>query len=280
MFPRLTGAVFAVACSMASGLAYAAAYDDFAAGIAAYERGDGAGAIASLTAAINASDLAPNLKVTAYLDRGNAYVVNHQCALALADANAAKALGSNGNTLLVLLANAELCSGNFKDADASFTALLASMQGNSAIYFARGRERWASGDFAGAASDFTALNAARPDYPYSVLWLAVAEYRAGHPDLGALEKAASRFDNGTWPAPIVKFYLAQAKAEDVEAAAAQGDQKAISGQQCEANFYVAEWRIAQNDSSAAKPLLQAAMDKCPPTFIERGAATIEIARLK
>ncbi len=50
--------------------------------------------------------------------------------------------------------------------------------------------------------------------------------------------------------------------------------------QCEADFYIGEWQLAHLNAAAAKSLFENALEKCPANFIERGAAKVEIARLK
>jgi lipoprotein NlpI len=260
-------------------MACAAAYDDFADGITAFERGDVQRAIVSLTAALDAPDLAPNLKVTAYLDRAKSYLASRQCALAAADINNAKSQGADDRAVTGLTAAVQYCARDFRSADATYTKMI-SVEPSAGLYFIRGRTRWAIADFAGAASDFAALNAANPKYPYSVIWLAVAEYRRGNPDLAALAKAAARLDTDAWPGPVIRLFLGTATVEDVIAAAANGEASALQNQQCEANFYVAEWWLAKSNAAGAKPLLQLATDKCPRTFIERDAAQIELEHLK
>jgi lipoprotein NlpI len=269
-------AVFAAACVMATS-AFAAAYDDFASGLSAYERGDYASAIPLFTAALNASDLAPNLKTTAYLDRARSYLGISHCQPALADLSAAKLADSNNIEITESLALAESCVADFKAAEADFTTVVQATH-NPVFILARGHERWDAGDFTGAAVDFEATRAARPTYPYALLWLAMAQSRTGS-DADALSHV-SDLDLGTWPGPVMKLYLGQMKPEDVSVAAAQGDAVAVKNQMCEANFYIAEWWLAQKNTATAKALLQSAADNCPLNFVERGAARTELRRLQ
>lgn len=277
MHRRLTVLLLIFAAS--ANVAVAATYDDFADGVAAFERGDATSAITSLTKALNAPDLAPNLKVTAYLDRARSYLATGQCASAVSDTNSAKAQGADDRTIAFLVAGSQYCARDFRAADASYSALIGASPSPS-LHFIRGRTRWAMGDFSGAASDFAALNAADPKYPYFVAWLAVAQYRSGKPDLSALARATDHLDMDAWPGPIISLFLGKATPDDVNAAAEKGDASAIKNQQCEANFYIAEWQLAKNDPAAARPLLQSAADKCPRTFIERDAAQIETEHIK
>src|SRR5690348_1144955 len=81
----LRGLLAACALLCAATAARASAYDDFSIGIGAFGRGDADLAIASLTKAIAAGDLAPNLLPTAYLDRGICYLQHGLYDSAIAD---------------------------------------------------------------------------------------------------------------------------------------------------------------------------------------------------
>jgi lipoprotein NlpI len=273
-----TALVASVAWGWAPQGVSAAAYDDFANGVAAYERGDNALAISSLTAALSAPDLASNLKVTAYMDRARAYLRAGQCAQVLPDLNAAKALGANALEVMESTASAQNCAGDFKSAEASYTSAIA-VDPRWQFFWARGRARWEAGDFADAAADFKAVISVKPDYQYPLLWLAITQFKLAKPDAVTLVHGAAALDLSEWPGPIVKFYTGGATRQDIDAAV-RSDAQNMAGRQCEADFYIAEWDIAQNDRDGARSRLQSATDKCPHNFVERNAAEIEIARLK
>lgn len=261
----------------ASGAARAAAYDDFANGIAAYERGDDAMAIPLLSAALAASDLVPNLKATAYLDRARAYLHTARCTQAIPDLEAARILNANSVDVILSMAVAQSCLGDFRSAERSYTAAIA-INPTWQFFFGRGRARWALDDFAGAAADFAAVVSAAPKQPYPVLWLAIAQARLGRLDNTTIAQAEASLDLDDWPAPLVKFYLGRAGQPDIDAAV-QAEAQNMAQRRCEADFYIGEWHLAHIDKDAAKTMLQAAADKCPPTFIEKYAAKVEVARL-
>ena len=75
------------------------------------------------------------------------------------------------------------------------------------------------------------------------------------------------------PAPVASFYLGRISIEQLEAAAANDDQR------CEAGFYVAEWHVAKGELAAARKRLEEAASRCPKTFIERSMADTELKRL-
>lgn len=276
MVLRTTGYLLA-ACLIASAAA-GAAYDDFAKGLAAYERSDFANAITGFTAAIDAGDLAPSLKVTAYLARANAYLAVRRCKESSQDIAAAKSLNANGTRTTEALAAVDECLGDYGGAASLYTGLIAG-DARWDYFWERGRARWANGDFTGAASDFGGIVSVKPDYAYPLLWLAFTDAHAGKFDNARLARDARSIDLTEWPGALVKFYLGQARQEDVDAAV-QGDGQDVAGRRCEANFYIGEWQLAQNNRTAAAPLLQSAAESCPLNFVERDAAHVEVARLK
>jgi rhomboid protease GluP len=89
---------------------------------------------------------------------------------------------------------------------------------------------------------------------------------------GRLRKPAS-IGSGDWPIPVIELLLGSRTAEAAFAAAR------TPAQQCEAQFYVGEWKLLRGDKVGAAAAWQAAMDSCPRSFIERKGANAELKRL-
>jgi len=68
------------------------------------------------------------------------------------------------------------------------------------------------------------------------------------------------------------LYLGRRSGGATLAAATKADER------CEANFYIGEWQLKQ-DEAAAVQSLKAAADTCPKTFVEFDGATAELKRL-
>ena len=51
------------------------------------------------------------------------------------------------------------------------------------------------------------------------------------------------------------------------------------GQRCEADFYIAEWRLLRDDKETARELFERAVSECPHSFIEYEMAPVELKRL-
>jgi lipoprotein NlpI len=142
-----------------------------------------------------------------------------------------------------------------------------------------GLSLWAYGRFPDAVSAFSQLVQQRPTAPYSVLWLALAQARAGLAYKTDLAQNAGKLELDKWPGPLVKLFLDQMAMRDVVEAAA-ADRATLKNHMCEADFYNGEWNLLKGDAGAARPLLQSAMDNCPHEFIEHDAARAELQRLK
>jgi len=140
-----------------------------------------------------------------------------------------------------------------------------------------------------------------PFYPaidYLLIWRHIARLRAGalDPDFASdlrrvglasaqgkdLAGVPVRTDyrrRAPWPYHLVALFADQTTPAIVLAAAAAtpGD-FARRLRVCEANFYVAEFRLMKNDAAAARPLLQGAIDGCPAGAPEAGFARAELQR--
>ena len=263
------------ACCAAS----AAAYDDFARGMSANLQDDPALAVTSFSAALAAGDLNPALLPAAYRGRAIAYLRQGQCKSASGDLDEYIRLKPGDVQGLELRGRAHACFGDMRGAEADLSQAI-SVQSSDNLHFARGLVRWRLQDFAGSAGDFANVIAAQPHNGNAVLWLELARARGGILDPKIGEQDLHNIDSYDWPAPLIKMFIGDAKPEDVTAAALQGDANVVAGHQCEANFYIAEWWLAQKDAVSAKPLLEAAVKNCPKNFIEADAARSELGAIK
>jgi lipoprotein NlpI len=262
---------------MVAGCTWAAGYDDFMRGAEAMHAGNFDLAITAYTNALNDRDLASTYLPEAYVGRAAAYLRKQQCASALTDLDAALKLKPDLLAAHLLRAGAEQCLDKQDAARADFDAAV-TISPTAEIYRSRGDYRWYHGDFAGAAQDYAQGFKLAPKNGYLLLWSAVAAGRAGTFDAGAFAKQVSDIDLDDWPGPLLDFYAGKAKEEDAYRKAARGDGDTPKNQKCEADFYLAEWRI-NSKVAGAKPLLEQAVQECPHNFVEYGAAREELKRL-
>jgi lipoprotein NlpI len=144
--------------------------------------------------------------------------------------------------------------------------------GDADAYRSRGYLQFYAGDFAAAADDLARVLAAEPDDTYAMIWGYLAAARAGDADAGRrLRPSASA--GSDWPGPVIELLRGSRTAEAALAAAS------TPAQQCEAQFYVGEWKLLHADKAGAAAAWQAAAESCPRTFIERKGARAELKRL-
>lgn len=148
-------------------------------------------------------------------------------------------------------------------------------------YFGRGRVEFMRGDTAAAASDFTKAFDGNPADYYPLLWLYLAQARAGKDAAAELRRRAAQLDLAKWPGPIVQVYLGDLAPEKVKppqqpAAWSEAEQKA--GSDCELSFYVGELRLAKGERARAAALFKTALDSGIREYIEYAAAAYELDR--
>jgi len=253
--------------------AYASAFNNR--GIAYVNKRDYDRAIEDYNEAIRIN---PNY-ARAFNNRGNAYrskgdhdraIEDHDEAIRI-DPNYASAFNNRGNAYK-LKQNYERAIKDYDQAIRSNPSYAYAFQGRGIAKFFQERPDAAVSDFSKAAE-------LQPANLYHLLWLYLAEARAGHDGLANLQSLSQELDLGKWPGPVINFYLDKFNESALLAAAQNPDPKLRSEQICEANFYTAEANLLQNALTEALPLLRAAEKDCPPNFIESHAATAELKRL-
>ena len=147
----------------------------------------------------------------------------------------------------------------FRDRPAVDWALLVIRLLAGVIFLAHGAQKL--GAFGGSA--------------YLPLWLYIASARDGHSDVSLLGHA----DGDAWPAPLIRFYRGELSEEGVRNAALSTDPQTARGQRCEADFYIAVWRVLQQQKDLARQLLESAAAECPHYFIEYEMLPVEMKRL-
>jgi tetratricopeptide (TPR) repeat protein len=132
-----------------------------------------------------------------------------------------------------------------------------------------------------AANNFVvAVNLEASD-AYGAIWLHIARARGGQEDAAELAANAAALSRSNWPWPVVALFLHETSPEAVRASAsAEGSQSEKEGYACEADFYLAIFDLEKSQPADARPLLESAVRRCPPNFIEAGAARLELQRLR
>jgi lipoprotein NlpI len=143
----------------------------------------------------------------------------------------------------------------------------------------RGRLAFTNGNYAAAAKDWAqAWQGNHGDLSlaeaYLPIWIYMLEARDDNARAtSGFARHVKEIEAKVWPYAVASFYLGQLSVEDLDAAAADDNQK------CEANFYVGEWHLLKGDVASARKRFEQASGGCPPSLIERNMAEVEAKRL-
>jgi tetratricopeptide (TPR) repeat protein len=192
-------------------------------------------------------------------------------AAAEADLSRALALAAPPKDTVFLRAEARRRLGRLAEAEADLTACLESSCHPLAA-LRRGLMRLALDRPDEAAADLRP--GAGPNAPNTATLLHLAELRAGRPgDLDLLRGTRKALKN-SWPAPVLRFLLAEIPARDLEAAAGQDAERATL-----AALAVAWTQVAQGQRVEAVRTLRAAEPTAPAASIWTTLLRAELARL-
>jgi tetratricopeptide (TPR) repeat protein len=209
----------------------------------------------------------------AFVNRGVAYARKGDADRAISEFTTALMLDGSDVAAYRNRADAYVDKGDLPLAREDYDEAIRRAPGDADAYRGRGYLHFYAGEFAAAAGDLARVVAAEPDDIYALLWRRLAAARAGVPDDdGRLARSAST-RGAEWPVPAIALFLGGQTAEAAIAAAR------TPAQECEAQFYVGEWRFLRKDRVGAAVAWQAAVDRCPKSFIEYKGARAELRRL-
>lgn len=135
------------------------------------------------------------------------------------------------------------------------------------------------GRFSDAVDVLQRVVDAHPTFADGVLWLTLAQRRAGKSADDALKIHGQALDLQKWPGPVVRLYLGQTTQDAVEGAIADLNPKTARRQSCEAAFYIAELDLVLGQAEAAKPGFQHVIDSCPKGYVQVRVAKAELSRM-
>jgi tetratricopeptide (TPR) repeat protein len=197
-----------------------------------------------------------------FYNRGHAYLQRVDGRSALADFDQAIRLGSNPQ---------------IASASAGGVASLPSGEANADYFIGRGHAHTLLGRFHDAAADYGKARSLRPDDPYTTLWLYTARARSGAAGAtGQIQNVSTSTQKTGWPYPLLRLFMDSAATPGSVLAVASGQ-----SQRCQAEFYVAEWRLARfEQQTEGLAALRTVAASCPRELVEHKMAVGELKRLR
>jgi lipoprotein NlpI len=174
-------------------------------------------------------------------------------------------------------ANSYAAKGETERALSDYTDAIKFNRRNVNAYIARGALLLAAGKTREARVDMKLAAALDRRNAYAVLWNEIAERRAGQK--GVLAAKGRALDMKAWPAPVLRLFAGELKADAVLAAADSPDANVKAAHTCEANFYSGEHALIGGDRAEAVKLFSLAAKECPRGFLEGIAAAAELKGL-
>ena len=200
---------------------------------------------------------------------------------ALADFTKAIALAAPGQPLANYYCDRAASYWNAKDLKAALNDYNEALKRDdklAAAYDGRGRTELMSGAPDPAISDFAKALALDPRNAYHVLWLYIANVRAGKDARSELLRDTEGWDFASWPGPVLKVIRGDMSADQISLPKHPEDWQ-TERDLCEQDFYLAEFALANGDKSKAIELLRDTVDTDVKEYVEYGAAKYELERL-
>jgi tetratricopeptide (TPR) repeat protein len=213
----------------------------------------------------------------AYANRGRAYYSKDEYDRAIADYDQAIALDPTLPSAYFNRGLAYYSKGNYEPAIADDDQAIEVDPTNVAAYFYRGLANLYAGSVAKALADLERASELNPENPYTALWRDIVDKRSNQPS--HLPMVLAQVDMTKWPAPLIRLYLGQLTWAEALAATDDADAHTKEGHVCEANFYLGELALQQENKEEATRLFRLAGDDCPKDFAEWPAAMAELRAL-
>lgn len=245
-------------------------------GRARLELGDREGAIADFSTAL---DLNPG-SALAHNERGRAHHKAGNNGKAIKEYSAALDLFPSYGAAFRNRGTAHLFQGNLADAQADFDAAIATVNYDPASRILRGIAHYFRGNYEAAIPDLSAAMSLGYPYPEAVLWIYLAERKAGRNGKAALISNAEDMADDTWPRPLIDVYLEKMVPEAVLEAAGHERKVTRTRQLTQANFYLGALAQQKGDSPAAREHFQKVLEFGLVDAIEYAGAALELERLR
>ena len=246
----------------------------FARGRVYFRNHDDDRAIQDFTAAIR---LAPDYG-EAFRERGHAYEDRTDYKHAIQDYTEAMRLRPGDINVLYARAFDYTRNGDYEPAIADLTEIIRRFPQAADAYRNRGQARLYSAHLPEALQDLSRAVELDSSGHYNVIWLYIARAKGQSGAEEELAKNAAKLNLAKWPGPVIQLFLGKSTSEALLQAASDKDFQKNNEQQCEANFYIAEYQALHGQRSAALRSFRFASENCDKNyFFYVPAARAELA---
>lgn len=149
-------------------------------------------------------------------------------------------------------------------------------------YYNRAHQHFYKGQFSAAALDFAkSVELQHGDIDIDrVIWLYLAERRAGQTGSIGLERRASSLKLDKWRRAVVEFLLDRMTDGSLFRAAEDPNSQKRTEQMCEANYFTAQAKLMRGNIKDAVPQLRSAATDCSRNVTVLAAVLAELKRLR
>jgi lipoprotein NlpI len=117
-----------------------------------------------------------------------------------------------------------------------------------------------------AQQDMSRAVRLNPTEHYNVIWLYIARTKNASGAESELAKDAAKLDLSKWPGPVIQLFLGKGTPDTVLQQASDKDTKTNAEQQCEAEFYIAEYEALHGQTTAAVKNFRLVVDSCDKNY--------------
>jgi lipoprotein NlpI len=231
-----------------------------------------------LTAAIERGGMGRADLAALYNGRGSAFFGRNDLEAAVADFTQAIALRPDYVDAYANRAEVYFAEGKFDPALGDYTAALQFERTDAPFYIGRAQVYYYLKRYAASVADLKMAVQFSPASRHAILWLYLAEWRAGQNAAANLAASTIRWSPQEWPGALIALYQGSGTTKDVIEAARSGDPVTQRAQECEALFYSGQYELTRGAKAEATALLTRSLDVCPSWRDLHAAARLELGR--
>ena len=136
------------------------------------------------------------------------------------------------------------------------------------------------GQFDRSVLDLRRVVAAEPENAYWVIWLYLAQVRAGQGWHTDLRDNAQRLDLSDWPGPVVRMFLDELDVRAILEMAGANETREEKERRAEAYFYAGQYQLLAGHTDKAAAYFREVVKTGVTKFIEYAGAKAELRRIE